>query len=98
MPKYIDADALVERIKEVYCKDCDNYNEIRCRACGTGDAIMQIDGEPTSDVAPRAEVARAMLKDVDNLLWRHKMRGIVNLDLIHNDIDKLKKKYTEVQK
>lgn len=46
MPRYIDADALIDRIKEVYCKDCDNYNEIRCRSCGIDDAIIQIDSSP----------------------------------------------------
>lgn len=58
MPRYIDADSLMARIYETYCKDCDNYNEVRCRACGTGDAIMQIDSEPTADVAPRSELER----------------------------------------
>lgn len=39
MPRYIDADALIENIKRVYCTDCNNYNEVRCRACGTDDSI-----------------------------------------------------------
>ena len=43
MARYIDADALVEDIKRVYCKDCNNYNEIRCRACGTDDALRMIE-------------------------------------------------------
>ena len=50
MPRYIDADALVENIKRVYCADCNNYNEVRCRACGTDDAITMIDDAPTVEV------------------------------------------------
>ena len=45
--RLIDADALVESIKGWYCKDCDNYNYVRCRACGTDDAINAIENAPT---------------------------------------------------
>lgn len=31
--RLIDADALVENIKRVYCTDCDSYNGVRCRDC-----------------------------------------------------------------
>lgn len=44
----IDADALVENIKRVYCTDCDSYNGVRCRACGTDDALDMIDDAPTA--------------------------------------------------
>jgi hypothetical protein len=44
----IDADALVENIKRVYCTDCDNYGGVRCRACGTADALDMVDGAPTA--------------------------------------------------
>lgn len=50
MPRYIDADALIENIKRVYCTNCNNYNEIRCRACGTDDAILMIEDAPTAEV------------------------------------------------
>ena len=45
--RLIDADALIENIKGWYCKDCDNSNYVRCRACGTDDAINAIDEAPT---------------------------------------------------
>lgn len=48
MVRYIDADALSERIKEVYCTDCDNCNEIRCCSCGIEDALIQIDSFPVA--------------------------------------------------
>jgi hypothetical protein len=50
MPRYIDAEALIEDIKRVYCTDCNNYNEVRCRACGTDDAMAMIEDAPTVEV------------------------------------------------
>lgn len=42
--RLIDADALLERIKEVTgCSTCDNYNGLRCRACPWDDAITEVD-------------------------------------------------------
>jgi DNA-directed RNA polymerase subunit RPC12/RpoP len=55
MARYIDADALIENVKRVYCTDCNNYNQIRCRACGTGDALDTIDDAPAADVVPKRE-------------------------------------------
>jgi hypothetical protein len=46
--RLIDADALIENIKRVYCTDCDSYNGVRCRACGTDDALDMIDDAPTA--------------------------------------------------
>ncbi len=53
MPKeYIDRDAVIKKIKEIYCTDCNNYNEVRCRACQIDDALNCIDDFPVADVAP----------------------------------------------
>lgn len=52
MSRLIDADALIERIKNIYCKGCDNYHGIRCRACPTDDAIGEIDDAPTIEAEP----------------------------------------------
>lgn len=52
MDKYIKREATIKRIKEVYCADCNSYNGVRCRACGTGDAIDMIEDAPAADVAP----------------------------------------------
>lgn len=46
--RLIDADALIENIKRVYCTECNSYNGVRCKACGTGDAIDMIDDAPTA--------------------------------------------------
>ncbi len=52
MAEYIKREAAIKRIEEVYCADCNSYNGVRCRACGTGDAIDMIEDAPAADVAP----------------------------------------------
>ena len=52
--RLIDADALIENIKRMYCTECDSYGGVRCRACGTDDAIDMIDDAPTVDVKKKA--------------------------------------------
>lgn len=52
MGECIEREAAIKRIKEVYCVGCNSYNGVRCRACGTGDAIDIIEDAPAADVAP----------------------------------------------
>lgn len=52
MAEFISREATIKRIKEVYCIGCNSYNGVRCRACGTGDAIDMIEDAPAADVAP----------------------------------------------
>ena len=52
MAEYISREATIKRIKEVYCVGCNSYHGVRCRACGTGDAIDMIEDAPTADVTP----------------------------------------------
>lgn len=52
MAEYIEREATIKRIKEVYCVGCNSYNGVRCRACGTGDAIDIIEDATAADVAP----------------------------------------------
>lgn len=52
MAESIEREATIKRIKEVYCAGCNSYDGVRCRACGTGDAIDIIEDAPTADVAP----------------------------------------------
>ena len=49
MAKYISREATIKRIKEVYCAGCNSYHGVRCRACGTGDAIDIIDDFPAAE-------------------------------------------------
>ena len=52
MDDFISREATIKRIKEVYCVGCNSYHGVRCRACGTGDAIDIVDDFPAADVAP----------------------------------------------
>lgn len=52
MAEHIEREATIKRIQEVYCADCNSYNGVRCRACGTGDAIDIIEDALAADVAP----------------------------------------------
>lgn len=52
MAEHIEREATIKRIEEAYCADCNSYNGVRCRACGTGDAIDMIEDAPAADVAP----------------------------------------------
>lgn len=52
MAEFISREATIKRINEVYCIGCNSYNGVRCRACGTGDAIDMIEDAPAADVAP----------------------------------------------
>jgi hypothetical protein len=48
--EYIDKEKAIETIRLTYCKDCNNYNGVRCRACEFDDAMMEIEDCPTADV------------------------------------------------
>lgn len=67
MARYIDADALLERMRLTYCKDCNSYNEVMCRSCLMDDALTTLEDCPTADVVPKSEVIRA-LNEVELLI------------------------------
>ena len=50
MAEYIEREALMRRIKEIHCTECDNYHGVRCRACWVDDTLDYIDSEPAADV------------------------------------------------
>ena len=50
MAEYIEKEALMHRIKEIHCAECDNYHGVRCRACWVDDTLDYIDSEPAADV------------------------------------------------
>ena len=52
MAEYIEREALMRRIKEIHCAECDSYQGVRCRACWVDDTLDYIDSEPAADVAP----------------------------------------------
>lgn len=56
MARYIDVDKAIEEARLSYCKNCNSYNGVMCRACSFDDAMLYIDNAPTEDVVPRAEL------------------------------------------
>lgn len=50
MAEYIDKEKAIQTIRLTYCKDCNNYNGVRCRACEFDDAMSEIEDCPTADV------------------------------------------------
>ena len=48
MDEYISREETIKRIEEVYCVDCNSCHGVRCRACGTGDAIDIIEDAPAA--------------------------------------------------
>ena len=92
MARYIDADALKEQLEDFskWCRDGRKQGVDFVLDC----VLPNI---ATADVAPRSEVTREVLAKVDDLAWRHKMRGHVSMDKFHDDIEELKQKYTEDQ-
>ena len=50
MAEYIEREALMRRIKEIHCAECDSYHGVRCRACWVDDTLDYIDSEPATDV------------------------------------------------
>ena len=52
MTEYIEREALMRRIKEIHCAECDSYHGVRCRACWVDDTLDYIDSEQAADAAP----------------------------------------------
>ena len=50
MDEYIEREALMRRIKEIHCAECDSYHGVKCRACWVDDTLDYIDCEPAADV------------------------------------------------
>ena len=63
MAEYIEREAAIEFARLHYCKDCNNYNGIACRACAFDDAMLLIEDVPTADVV---EVRHGYWKDNRN--------------------------------
>lgn len=80
MAECIEREATIKRIKEVYCAGCNSYNGVRCRACGTGDAIDIIEDAPAADVAPIEALER--LRDELCAQELITMRGLKRLNAL----------------
>ena len=50
--RLIDANNLIEEIREERCYNCRNFKDMKCEYCGTADYIYMIEDMPAADVAP----------------------------------------------
>ena len=50
--RFIDANNLIEEIKEERCYNCRNFKDMKCNYCGTADYIYMIEDMPAADVVP----------------------------------------------
>ena len=50
--RLIDANNLIEEIREERCYNCRNFKDMKCDYCSTADYIYMIEDMPAVDVAP----------------------------------------------
>ena len=101
MARYIDADLEVSKYVTVWDCDCSEFGK------QTVMAVDDLHYLPTADVAPRAEVAREIFRDVRNILNKHYYdcyqyedgdecdAVITYLSYVAVDFDEIEKKYTQ---
>lgn len=85
MARYIDADALIERLLKLKVVTDDMYGMGIARGIERAETAIQM--QPTADVAPKSEVAREIMTD---LAYNKNL-----LPLPSWAIEELIKKYTE---
>lgn len=52
MSDLISRDDAIAYIQSIYCKNCNSYNGIRCRACNIDDAVSELKDVPAVDAEP----------------------------------------------
>ena len=50
--RLIDANNLIEEIREERCYNCRNFKDMKCDYCGTADYIYMIEDMPTIEAKP----------------------------------------------
>lgn len=50
--RLIDANNLIEEIREERCYNCRNFKDMKCDYCGTADYIYMIEDMPVANVEP----------------------------------------------
>lgn len=50
MSEFIDREKAIAKIKAAYCRGCENYNGVKCRACQIMDAMDVLEDEPAMPV------------------------------------------------
>ena len=87
MPRYIDADKVMEEINRI-----GGHNLCECETLGVK---ALIDRQPTADVAPKSEVAREIFAEIETSLCYKFINGEIHLIIREEDYKEYKKKYTE---
>lgn len=83
MPRYINADKVMEEINRIGGHNLCEWETLGVKAL--------IDRQPAADVAPKSEVAREIFKEIEEIIDR-----TLCLDInAYSAYEELKKKYTE---
>lgn len=106
MERYIDADKLIAHLKDEiegcappFSGRANGKSIAYGTILGLTMAISFAETLPTADVAPKSEVARQIFKEIEKcrvIGGRHIFGGQI-MCYLKDDIDELKKKYTEEQ-
>lgn len=93
MARYIDADKLCKELT-----DMARYQDPYKQSTILG-VVGTIKNTRTANVAPRAEVAREIFEEIENIIdKRTSFNGNIYALLLKRDFAELKNKYAEVQK
>ena len=87
MPRYIDADKVMEEINRIGGHNLCEWETLGVKAL--------IDRQPTADVAPKSEVAREIFAEIETSLCYKFINGEIHLIIREEDYKEYKKKYTE---
>jgi hypothetical protein len=93
MPRYIDADKLIEMCKRQIEREWNTIAAPGTWADAFQDFSDLVEQTPTEDVAPRSEVAKEIFEEI-NVTWSESY----GVGEFFEDISELKKKYTEGEK
>ena len=93
--RYIDVDALIEKIQETVCTKCgDIYDGIKCKSCGIDDTLNFLEDAPTADVVPMGEV-QEIFKEFDRMFERYGYEPYYTVQDMEIEVNILKEKYTK---
>lgn len=98
--RFIDGDALAERMRLQYCKDCDNYNGILCGSCDIDFVFDMVEDAPTVDVIQVADVSEQIIRKKAEVseYWKNDVkqyRALKGYSDIEHDADNFLRGYNE---
>lgn len=98
--RFIDAEALSERMRLQYCKDCNNYNGVLCGSCDIDFAFDMVEDAPTVDVIQVADVSEQIIRKKAEVseYWKNDVkqyRALKGYSDIEHDADNFLRGYNE---